>query len=313
MGRTIAALEGPGAPLGLLWVALRRIEAKFQPKEGMGRALAALKWPFNEKEIKEIYATIEREKSLLELALANNSRKLIQEIKRTSDEHKRQLIELIQAIKRTSDESDGQFSELKGDLGVVQSSQVGLHDGLDRLHQRQDNRDILKEQTTILNWLTPTNYRSQQSDFIHRRQAGTGQWLLDSGEYQAWLNTKGKTLFCPGIPGAGKTILTSIVVNDLSTRFPKDAAVGLGYVYCNFRRQDEQTVENLLAALLKQLAKRIVSLLDSVKVLYEHHMDKQKRPSRDEVSRSIQLIVDSYARVFVVIDALDECQALDGC
>jgi hypothetical protein len=92
---------------------------------------------------------------------------------------------------------------------------------------------------TILNWLTPIDYTSQQNDFISQRQAGTGQWLLDSEQYQEWLEVKGQTLFCPGIPGAGKTILISIIVDDLNTRFYRDETIGLAYIYCNFRRQDE--------------------------------------------------------------------------
>src|SRR5947209_377555 len=74
---------------------------------------------------------------------------------------------------------------------------------------------VRKEDTEVLNWLTPVEYGTQQSDFLRRRQAGTGQWLLKSTEYQTWLNSGKQTLFCPGIPGAGKTILTSIVVDDL--------------------------------------------------------------------------------------------------
>lgn len=67
----------------------------------------------------------------------------------------------------------------------------------------------------ILNWLADSNYSSQHNDYLSRRQQGTGQWLLDSGEYQDWLSTDKQTLFCPGIPGAGKTILTAIVVENL--------------------------------------------------------------------------------------------------
>jgi hypothetical protein len=120
---------------------------------------------------------------------------------------------------------------------------------VDQLNQRQDNQ----ERQAILDWITPINYDPQQSDFITRRQAGTGQWLLDSAKYQAWLITSKQTLFCPGIPGAGKTILTSIVVNDLNTRFTANQNVGIAYLYCNFRQRDEQSAEGLLASLLKQL------------------------------------------------------------
>ena len=100
----------------------------------------------------------------------------------------------------------------------------------------------------------PFDYGSQQSDYFGNRQSGTGQWFLESAEYQAWLKTKAQTLFCPGIPGAGKTVLTSIVVNNLHERYHDDANVGIAYVYCNFRRQDEQKLDHLLAGLLRQLA-----------------------------------------------------------
>jgi hypothetical protein len=39
-----------------------------------------------------------------------------------------------------------------------------------------------------------------------RKHGGVGQWLLSSNEFQGWLNQNKQTLFCPGIPGAGKTM-----------------------------------------------------------------------------------------------------------
>ena len=128
-----------------------------------------------------------------------------------------------------------------------------------------------------------------------------------------WLKTEKQTLFCPGIPGAGKTILTSIVVDDLDTRFSGDPQIGIAYIYCNFRRKDEQKAEDLLASLLKQLAQGQSPLPDSVKTLYDCHKDKRTRPSFDEFSRALQLVVAKYSRVFIVVDGLDECQISDGC
>lgn len=112
-----------------------------------------------------------------------------------------------------------------------------------------------QEHNDILDWLTPVNYGPQQSDFLGRRQPGTGEWLLDTPEFRTWRDTSGQTLFCPGIPGAGKTTLTSTVADYLVTMFRDDNTVGIAYFYCNFRRQDEQTAKDLLALLLKQLAK----------------------------------------------------------
>ena len=163
----------------------------------------------------------------------------------------------------------------------------------------------------ILDWLTPIDYAPQQNDYIKRRQAGTGQWLLDSIQYQDWLKVKKQTLFCPGIPGAGKTILTSIVVNDLYNRF--DATIGIAYVYCNFRRKDEQKINDLLASLLKQLAERQGILPATVKSLYNQHKVAKTRPSLGEITTILQAVAAMYSRVFIVVDALDECQTTSAC
>lgn len=167
-----------------------------------------------------------------------------------------------------------------------------------------DSEDDLK----ILNWLTPIDYGPIHSDILNRRQLGTGQWLLDSTEYQAWLNTSEQTLFCSGIPGAGKTVLTSIVVDELIKRFSNDPTVGIAYIYCNFWRQGEQKIDDLLSSLLKQLTMSQPSLPSSVKDHFDQHRIKETRPSLDEILRSLRAVAIMYSRVFIIVDALDECQ-----
>jgi Cdc6-like AAA superfamily ATPase len=165
---------------------------------------------------------------------------------------------------------------------------------------------VTSEQQTILDWITPIDYAPQQSDFISRRQAGTGQWLLNSMEFKAWAETDKETLFCSGIPGAGKTIITSIVVEELTTRFENDTSIGIAYVYCNFRRQHEQKAEDLVASLLKQLNQGRSPLPESLKSLYENHKTRRTRPSLDELSRSLQSVSALYSGIFIMVDAIDE-------
>jgi hypothetical protein len=182
-------------------------------------------------------------------------------------------------------------------------------DNVVRLVQYRENQ----ETQAVLDWITPIDYAPQQNDFINRRQAGTGQWLLDSVEFQEWVKYKQRTLWCPGIPGAGKTILTAIIIEYLCEQYRNDPSVGISYLYCNFRRHQEQKAEDLLASLLKQLAKGQSSLPDSVKSLYESHKNKQTRPSFDEMSRTLRSVTANYSKVFIIIDAIDECQVENGC
>ncbi|KAH6999490.1 hypothetical protein EDB80DRAFT_583322, partial [Ilyonectria destructans] len=177
----------------------------------------------------------------------------------------------------------------------------------DNIVRHQQNAEVRK----ILDWLTPVDYGPQQSDYLNRRQPGTGQWFLNSQEYKTWLSTSKQTLFCPGIPGAGKTILASIVIADLSEQFREDTTIGIAYLYCNFRQGHNQEARDLLASLLKQLCHPIPP--DDVKYLYQRHEGARTRPSFDEISTALQSVTSIYSRVFIVIDALDECQSSDGC
>jgi hypothetical protein len=180
---------------------------------------------------------------------------------------------------------------------------------IEKMASKLDTKDDLG----ILNWLTPIDYGPQQTDYINRRQAGTGRWLLVSKEFNAWVDSNNKTLFCPGIPGAGKTIITSIVVEELSTLFRNDKKIGVAYLYCDFKRQQEQKADDLLASLLKQLARGRSSLPDGVKSLHDKHKDEQTRPSLNEIATVLQSVAAMYSRVFIFVDALDECEESEQC
>jgi hypothetical protein len=103
------------------------------------------------------------------------------------------------------------------------------------------------------------------------------------------------------------------VVNKLTTRFGNDKSIGVAYIYFNFQRQDEQKAGDLLANLLRQLVQGWLSLLEDVKSIYDKHKDKHTRPSFEESLKALHSVTAMYSRAFIVVDALDECQASDGC
>lgn len=181
-----------------------------------------------------------------------------------------------------------------------------VNDGVEKLVKKHS----VQEQNEKLNWLTTVDYASHQHDYFTRREEGTGQWLLDSQEYCGWFyqTLPRKTLFCPGMPGAGKTILTSVVINHLFTRFGDQQDVGIAYIYFNYKLQQQQTPSNLLLSLCKQLAQRQSSVPQCLEDLFARHSKTQTRPSLDEITRLLQSLVDTHSRTFLIFDALDECQ-----
>lgn len=100
------------------------------------------------------------------------------------------------------------------------------------------------------------------------------------------------------------------MVEDLTKRFSGDPNIGIAYIYCHFRRKDEQKIDDVLASLLKQLAAQRPYLPQSVKDLYDMHMKRKTRPSFDEITKSLEAVAAMYSMVYIIIDALDECQVV---
>lgn len=175
-----------------------------------------------------------------------------------------------------------------------------------RLNKTQDDQ----ERQRTIDWLSPTDFSSQQSDIISRRQEGTGEYFLDSEEFKNWLDKKGEILFCPGIPGAGKTIITATVIEFLRTKFQANN-VGIAFIYCNYKSKQEQTFKGFMLCLLKQLLQDRPILPLEIKSLYQRYLDTRTHPSIDEVINVLRTFLAIYSRLFIVVDALDECSKSD--
>ncbi|KAL3477052.1 nucleoside phosphorylase domain-containing protein [Aspergillus californicus] len=169
-----------------------------------------------------------------------------------------------------------------------------------------------KEDLEICDWLSKIDYGAQQSDYLRRCEPGTGQWLLDSDEYQTWFEKRGETLFCPGIPGAGKTIITAIIIDNLCTRSRNDSNPRYAYLYCNYRRQEQQTVDHFLLELLGQLLRQARSIPEQVRALCQLHKHCKTRPSLHEIVKALHSVIamsGMSSHLYIIIDALDECSA----
>ncbi|KFY23766.1 hypothetical protein V491_02414 [Pseudogymnoascus sp. VKM F-3775] len=251
--------------------------------------------------------------------IAEGSRNVLSDLEKLLDmygelslDHGRAGKRVKRVWKRLSWEPED-IKELRGRI----SSNITLLNAFNSRLTRDNLVNVVRHQQdqecqVIIEWLSSVNYATQQSDFISRRQEGSGQWLLNSNEFQMWINKRKQTLLCLGIPGAGKTIMSSIIIEYLSRRFQNDATIGIAYIYFNFRQQQDQRLEDLVASLLKQLVQEQPSVPNSLKSLYGLHKNKRTRPSFDEVLKVLQSTITSYSTTFIIIDGLDECQLSSG-
>lgn len=187
----------------------------------------------------------------------------------------------------------------------VQEDVKDVANSVNEILQRHHN----EEEVNMLQWLTPIEYGLQQHDFHSRCQPGTGQWLLNTKEFQDWENTEQQTLACHGMPGSGKTFLTSIVLDHFLSKHKSNSTIGIAYIYCDFRQRGQpgtQKFDDILASLVKQLARGTTPLPATLKNLYHTHQARKTRPSSKELVEVLQAIVVPSSKTFIILDALDE-------
>ena len=117
-----------------------------------------------------------------------------------------------------------------------------------------------------------------------------------------WFDGTASTLFCPGIPGAGKTMIAATVVEHLS-RTVRDTDIGLAYIYCNYRDQAAQNATNLMGSLLKQLEQQRGVAPDSLLSLYPQTKTNVDINAKDNKGRT-PLWIAAYSRCTFIVNLL---------
>jgi NACHT domain len=161
---------------------------------------------------------------------------------------------------------------------------------------------------TIIEWLSTIEPEKKHHDIQDLRMSGTGQWLLENQNFIQWRDgiSPQKILWCHGIPGAGKTVLLSLVVDNLRCRFAGQN-VGIAFFYCDYRDQDRQTTPNILTSLLQQLITHTPSMPLSVQELYKRYKNDRGSISLADLEETISMVLKEFKQSFILIDALDEC------
>ncbi|KAL8940049.1 MAG: hypothetical protein Q9216_003023 [Gyalolechia sp. 2 TL-2023] len=168
-------------------------------------------------------------------------------------------------------------------------------------------KDDAKRREQVLEWFSPLNFFKAQQNILRRREEDTGKWLIDLPAFQEWVAGSSRMLCCAGMPGAGKSVLASIVVDHLRNGFESSHPFGVAAAYCNFKEQDTQSPENLIAGLCVQLMDDSDPMPEMLMELYKSHHSRKTRPMLSDVFKVFIEATKRLQTTYLVIDALDEC------
>lgn len=164
------------------------------------------------------------------------------------------------------------------------------------------------ELKSFLDWISPLNFLQRQQLIFKEARDGTGKWFQEDERYQQWERDSGSILWCPGIPGAGKSFLSSIVINRLQSlqKAQNDQKVAVLVIYFAFDDANSQSPELILGSLLKQVLQYRLEVPQELRMDFRKHRNDGTRPSHDEIVKALKNALAQFGRIYVVMDALDE-------
>lgn len=167
-------------------------------------------------------------------------------------------------------------------------------------YEKQRNNQLTVE---TLGWLSADE--DAQEEFLYRlsdqRQVGTCDWILSETQVNNWLgdNDCESTVWLTGIPGAGKSFLCSLVVQN-SGIHPDRSTI---YYFCGERASSKDASTALLRTLAVQLLRQNLELAP---LIHQAFVQKGQGRSAPTIKKVLKEIVSSVKALRMVLDGIDE-------
>ncbi|KAM7217735.1 hypothetical protein V8F06_006869 [Rhypophila decipiens] len=179
---------------------------------------------------------------------------------------------------------------------------------------RKRHEDIHSKRQFVLTKLKPPDYHHDFEKALNERCDSTsGDWLLADNKFRGWADMttmKPGALYVNGIPGSGKTFITSRAIQYLGQLRENRNANGLGplvlYFFFRHSQNDKRNFVALLLSLLSQTLLQDEVLLD---LIYQRciSIDQQTITSVYALRELADLVLQAQNMCFIVVDGLDEC------
>lgn len=182
--------------------------------------------------------------------------------------------------------------------------------------QEQQFHDFLK-------WLSPVPFSHHHARHSSERLPGSTKWLLDHSQYVSWKTRSASSLLLlHGIPGCGKTSLTSTVIDVLlDEKHKNELAAPVAYFYCGDSKVGRGRAEpdEVMRSLIRQFAvinKTKHEIQEQVSLEYERRAAEAKLDgfevprlqSFDCANMILNVLASNPATI--VVDGVDEVETV---
>ncbi|QBZ61198.1 hypothetical protein PoMZ_08146 [Pyricularia oryzae] len=141
----------------------------------------------------------------------------------------------------------------------------------------------------------------------------TGRWILENKEVRSWLGPdvpRSSIVWVHGVHGAGKSVLASVIIEELREQKPAPVA----FMYCKYRDPQRNSMLDILRAILSQLLNAHQSdpnLPDLSPYYYDEGLAKDGVLLKSvKLCKSlVKLILRNIPKAYIVLDGLDECDS----
>ncbi|KAJ5530063.1 hypothetical protein N7527_003456 [Penicillium freii] len=181
---------------------------------------------------------------------------------------------------------------------------------VDDRHNAEVQYESLRRSRTVFNWLRAPDVDGNQYNLTQMRadNPGTGRWLLDNQAFKDWFDPNypkiPPLLWLNGIPGAGKTVLASLAVEEARKLTPKPTVL---FFYCKHGDPERNSLLALSRSLLAQILEQDQNLL---LYFYQECCDSKEAvlTSPEKVTKLLEFAFKHCKSAYIIIDGLDECE-----
>lgn len=114
-------------------------------------------------------------------------------------------------------------------------------------------------------------------------------------------------MWLTGIPGCGKTVLCSSIIEDLGEECKSGGNSMLLYYFFDFAARDKHIVSSFLHCLLSQAIVQRREIPEPIHSLYVEHKKGFQHPSDKVLLNALYDVLNSAEPGFLIVDGMDEC------